>query len=170
MHQTEKSMICTILGRSVNELPYGMDEEYADCLALKTNLAYQIHNLYLDGVTNFLCTCEYGVPMWAAETVLMMRPYHQKMALHVIAPFEEQAARWSESVRDRYYSIHEQADTAKIMQCHFADESTSRRFTDQYLLEHSGIVLTDWDSLPSIDYARNKNLQVILLEQEFAYP
>ena len=57
MHQTEKSMICTILGRSVNELPYGMDEEYADCLALKTNLAYQIHNLYLDGVTNFLCTC-----------------------------------------------------------------------------------------------------------------
>ena len=56
--------------------------------------------------------------MWAAEIVCSLRLQHE-IRLHIITPYEEQAVNWCEEFRDRYFAVHEQANTVEIHSHHY---------------------------------------------------
>ena len=49
-----------------------------------------------------------SVDMYAAEIVLALKEKYPQITLECAIPYERQAAYWSESLRDRYFSIAEQ--------------------------------------------------------------
>jgi len=103
-----------------------------------------------------------GIPLWVAEVVLSLRKYNP-VRLNIAMPFENQSALWSDEWRERFYTVHEQADsiimlTSKFYKgCYFD--------CDRYMIDNSDMLL--WagpESTHISEYARNQNKAVIMLE------
>lgn len=163
MHLNKTTPACTILGKSIIQLPGGTDEHHPAYERLKQTLAEKVRSIYDGGVHDFLCNCEYGVPMWAAEIVLALRKECPEIRLHVTAPYEDQAALWNESARERYYSIHAAADTVEILMGSLqTDVERAYRFAEQEMLRRSTVVLAVGEPQGT---AENVGLTVLYLEK-----
>ena len=62
------------------------------------------------GITDFICNCEIKIPLWAAGKILFIKN-QQSIRLNVAVPYENQAMRWTDEWRERYYNIHAQSDS-----------------------------------------------------------
>lgn len=163
MPRYAKNSACTIIGRTVWDLPFGMDEESFDCILLKNNLAAVIGQLYINGFTEFLCNCEYGVPMWSAEIILLLKRFYPNIHLHIFSPYEEQAARWSADARNRYFTIHEKSDSAEILYFHRAESDILTqlyRQADEYMLSQSSAVIFDGIHSCAESVAAKSNMKI----------
>lgn len=132
---------CGISGRTVANLPFGADEENLDCKALKLKLSEQITEISSKGLTEFLCNCEFGVPMWAAEAVAGMKKFNGNLRLHLVIPHEEQAAKWHSDVRERYYSMHEKADEITFVSKFYYEHCYL--VGDKHIINNSQMLITD---------------------------
>jgi uncharacterized phage-like protein YoqJ len=83
--------------------------------------------------TDFYTNCEYGIALWAAEALLSLKEYNPCLRLHVVS-FEKQADKWTPDWRNRYFSIHERADSAIILK-------GGDNACNQYLIEHAGLIM-----------------------------
>ncbi len=105
-------MTCTILSNETEKNWQCRNEHEQPYVALKLFLMQKIRQLYADGYTDFYLNCEEGVPLWAGEIVCCLKEQEcTGMRLHVAIPYEEQCRDWTEELRDRYYRVHEQADS-----------------------------------------------------------
>lgn len=62
---------------------------------------------------SFYVNCEYGIPLWTAEIICVLKIYND-IHINIIVPYEEQCLNWSENLRNRYYNIHEMADSVSF--------------------------------------------------------
>ena len=157
-----KPIFCTISG--ADKCSFGLDEKHPDCISLKLRLLTKIADLYSEGVTDFVCNCEIGIPLWAAEMVLCSKSCHN-VKLNIVTPYETQAALWTDEWRERYYTIHEKADSVTILNKQFSD--TSYNDCNRYMIDNSDILL--WagsESSDIIDYSREQKKAVIYLASE----
>lgn len=127
---------CLIYGMPTEQLPFGYDEEDFRCMIMKLKIAEKIYDLVQEDVIVFICDCEYGIPLWSAEAVLKQRSYNPNIRLEIYMPYEEQAAKWAPEWRNRYFSVHEQADDVRI----YNDYELCRRelFNDADILIYVG--------------------------------
>jgi uncharacterized phage-like protein YoqJ len=105
---------CAIIGIDLLELSFGYDEEHPSCVRFKFYISKLISEMTANGYTDFYTNCEYGIPLWAAEAVLTLKQLNPRLRLHVVA-FEEQAGKWAPDWRNRYFSVHEQADSVTLL-------------------------------------------------------
>ena len=114
-------MICTIISdgseldmncRNEKEKPYP---------EIKGRLRETIWKLFCEGYTEFYVNCEYGIPLWTAEIITALKLYND-IDLNIVVPFEEQCRDWCEENRDRYYAIHEKADSVVFACREFEEE------------------------------------------------
>ena len=154
---------CTISGSMVQKLSYAQDELHPDCVALKLALTEEISGLCNSGVTNFFTNAEYGVPLWAAEVIVAMRGFRvTPPKIHIIVPYENQAVRWNEQIRERYYNIHESADTVTMLNSQYSDDCYDA--ADEFMIDNSVLLLTDGGNKYISDYAKKKNKQVAMVK------
>ncbi len=114
-------MICAIISDK-SELCSVCKNEYENPFALiKDNLTELIWEYHRKGATEFYINCEYGIPLWAGETICSMKK-HLDITLSIILPCEEQCRNWSEEQRDRYYAVNRQCDYASMVRCAEAEE------------------------------------------------
>ena len=98
---------CAFTGHRPKGLSY--PESAGRCAALKEKLrSLIIRMIEEEGVTHFISGMAQGVDMYAAEIVLELKKQDPQITLECAIPYERQAAYWSESLRDRYFSIAEQ--------------------------------------------------------------
>jgi uncharacterized phage-like protein YoqJ len=144
----------------VDELSFGQDELHHSCQNLKLAIGEQIITLHDKGVSDFLTTAEYGFPLFAAEAVLATRLLSpdNPPRLHVIMPHEGQAHRWSDSVRERFYDIHEAADSVTMLATQFTDECYIE--ADEFMMKRSIMLLTDGGNAELLKLARTKNKHI----------
>ena len=57
-----------------------------------------------------------GVDMYAAEIVLELKKQDPQITLECAIPYERQAVRWPEALRNRYFSIAERCDQETMLQ------------------------------------------------------
>ncbi|MCI1269565.1 MAG: DUF1273 domain-containing protein [Ruminococcus sp.] len=131
-----KPLFCTISG--INPCSFGLDEKNPDCITMKLAMVSKINELYLSGVTNFVCNCEMGIPLWAAEAALCVRTLHP-VRLHIAIPYENQVALWADEWRERYFNIHEQADSVTMLQKQFEEDCYIN--CDRLMIDHSDLLL-----------------------------
>ena len=128
---------CAFTGHRPKGLGY--PESDGRCTALKEKLQTLIVKLIEEGVTHFISGMAQGVDMYAAEIVLELKENHPQITLECAIPYERQAARWLEALRNRYFSIAERCDKETMLQTHYTRDCLMKR--NKYMVEHADMVL-----------------------------
>ena len=101
--QMRKDIRCAVVNNRV--MPGGLSEEE------KTELGRELWRLICEeGVNYFLTDMMPGTAMTAARMVLQFRTQFPYLALECIIPFERQAVKWNEKLREEYFDIIENCD------------------------------------------------------------
>ena len=129
---------CAFTGHRPKGLGYPESDER--CAALKEKLRSLIIRMIEEkGVTHFISGMAQGVDMYAAEIVLELKKQHPQITLECAIPYERQAVRWPEALRNRYFSIAEHCDKETMLQTHYTQDCLWKR--NQYMVDHADIVL-----------------------------
>lgn len=158
---------CCFTGHRPEKLPWGFDENNAGCRKLKALLFRQIEQLITAfGITHFISGMARGIDIYAAEIVLQLKKAHP-VTLECVIPCEEQAVRWPESERERYFSIAAQADRETMLQYHYTQDCYRKR--NRYMVDRSDHILAVWDGTSSgtartIQYACCKGRQILIID------
>ena len=142
----QKTKCCAFTGHRPEKLGYPESDER--CAALKERLRSLIVKLIEeDGVTHFISGMAQGVDMYAAEIVLELKKQYPQITLECAIPYERQAVRWLEALRNRYFSIAERCDQETMLQRQYTPDCLRKR--NQYMVDHADIVLAVWNGSPS---------------------
>ena len=134
----QKTKCCAFTGHRPEKLGYPESDER--CAALKERLRSLIVKLIEeDGVTHFISGMAQGVDMYAAEIVLELKKQYPQITLECAIPYERQAVRWPEALRNRYFSIAERCDQETMLQTHYTQDCLRNR--NRYMVEHADMVL-----------------------------
>ena len=159
---------CAFTGHRPQNLPFGFNEEDERCINLKKVLREQIINLIEnEGVTHFISGMAIGVDMYAAEIVLGLKASYPGITLESAIPCENQAAKWSEALRDRYFDIASKCDKETLIQTYYTPDCMDKR--NRYMVDHADVLIAVWDGSPSgtgktVRYAHQQGKSVTLID------
>lgn len=134
--------VCAIVG-SVNrkELEAYKDGKFSS--ALKSRLYSRLESLILEeNVGHFLCGMSAGPEMLASEAILELKKKYPRISLESVIPYEAQAARWNEELRDRYFNIAACCDRETMLQKHYSPDCLDRQ--DLYMIGKADIIISAW--------------------------
>ena len=139
---------CCFTGHRPEKLPWREDEGDPRCLELKARLA---------GGADFYC----------CEAALALRERRPGVTVEAVIPCEEQAARWRERDRERWFSLVERCDNETMLQHHYDRGCMLRR--NRYLVDHSAMLIAVYDgmlggTMYTISYAMKRGLDVVTLD------
>ena len=131
-------MICTILSPGDEFRTLCRNESEKPFVTIKAQVWETVWNLYCRGYDNFYVNCDYGTPMWAAEFILNLKAGNE-VKLHIMIPYEEQTTDWPEEIRDRYFAIHEKADSVTL--AHTQYDPFCYQDTNEKMINKSDLLL-----------------------------
>lgn len=158
---------CSFTGHRPQKLAWRYNETDERCVALKAALKNQITTLAEAGVTDFYSGGADGVDCWAALIVLELRKKAPTLKLHLILPHEGQADKWSNTAKERYRSILEQADSVEYVSREYYDGCMLDR--NHRLVEASSLLLAvyngEWrgGTAATVRYAQKLQKKVLIL-------
>lgn len=158
---------CSFTGHRPEKLPWRRDERDPRCLALKERLAAAVEDAYDKGMRHFLCGMARGADFYFCDAVLELRERRSGVTLEAVIPCEEQAARWSERERERWFSLVERCDGETMLQHHYDKGCMLRR--NRYLVDHSSMLIAVYDgmlggTMYTLSYAMKRGLETVILE------
>ena len=158
---------CSFTGHRPEKLPWRGDESYPRCLALKERLAAAVEDAYDKGMRHFMCGMARGADFYFCDAVLELRERRSGVTLEAVIPCEEQAARWSERERERWFSLVERCDGETMLQHHYDKGCMLRR--NRYLVDHSSMLIAVYDgmlggTMYTLSYAMKRGLETVILE------
>ena len=158
---------CSFTGHRPEKLPWRRDERDPRCLALKERLAAAVEDAYDKGMRHFLCGMARGADFYFCDAVLELRERRSGVTLEAVFPCEEQAARWSERERERWFSLVERCDGETMLQHHYDKGCMLRR--NRYLVDHSSMLIAVYDgmlggTMYTLSYAMKRGLETVILE------
>lgn len=162
------SKICCFTGHRPQNLPFRFHEADERCKKLKEALKTEIIRMITENsVTDFISGMAVGVDVYAAEIVLELKNQYPQVWLECAIPCEEQAIKWKEADRERYYHIIEQSDKETLLQKRYTSDCMQKR--NEYMVDKSDYVIAVWDGKPSgtgntVRYAKSKGKEVIVLD------
>lgn len=152
-------MTCTIISTGEELLTENKNEYEPPYPQIKAELQMLISGLYAQGYDTFYCSGEYGIPLWAAEIIILSEQSCAGLQLHIVMPYEEQAAHWSEELRDRWFRVHEKADSVTLASTRFHPDYYSE--TDRMMIEKSDLLVICGKETDLPDAARYAEMQGI---------
>lgn len=162
-----KKKTCCFTGHRPQSLPFGFNENDARCAALKKALREQI--IYLiekENVTHFISGMAIGIDMYAAEIVLSLKASYPGITLESAIPCENQAEKWTEEQRDRYFDIAAKCDKETLIQHHYTADCMHKR--NHYMVDQADFIIAVWDGRPSgtgktVQYAQRQGKPVTII-------
>ena len=130
---------CCLSGLTPIDLPFGFDEESLEAAALFNVLHQEIENQIQTGCFYFISGMNWGIELIGAEMVMKLRTKYPSVKLICVIPFEEQAAKWNEENRNRYFEVLEHADEMKLICMRYSEDSYDLR--DDYILQKSNRII-----------------------------
>ena len=158
---------CCFSGHRPSKLPWGENEDDPRCRALKVRLRDALDAAYEAGYRHFICGMAQGCDLYFCETVLALRERRPGVTVEAAIPCEEQAARWRERDRERWFSLVERCDNETMLQHHYDRGCMLRR--NRYLVDHSAMLIAVYDgmlggTMYTISYAMKRGLDVVTLD------
>lgn len=95
---------CAIIGCSPMCFPWGFDEEDEGCAVLKLILMNRITRLRSEGCMRFTVSMDCGVGLYATEIIYGLKGSDDALETICYVPYEEQTAKWTPELRDRYFN------------------------------------------------------------------
>lgn len=161
--------VCCFTGHRPQSLPFGFNEDDVRCKRLKELLKTEIVKMIGQGVTAFVSGMALGIDLFAAELVLELQKQYPEITLECAIPCENQAARWNEAARDRYFGIIERCDSETLLQTRYTPDCMQKR--NEYMVNKSDYIIAVWNGRPSgtgntVNYARQQGKAVIAINPE----
>lgn len=103
-----------------------------------------IEKLYNEGCTYFYTGCSDGFDLLGATNVLKFRESHPDVKLIAVVPFKGQAAKYSESDKQIYQMVLEDANETIYLAERFIENAQYLRRND-YMLDHASHVICYYD-------------------------
>jgi uncharacterized phage-like protein YoqJ len=157
---------CCFSGYRPNKLPWSYHETDERCLLLKKKLYDVITAAYHSGIWYYICGMAMGCDMYFSEAILKFRETHPDVTLEAALPCEDQAAKWNEAIRERYFRLLRQCDKETYV---------SRRYTpncmllrNKYMVDKSATLIAVYDgrfggTMHTVGYAEANGLDIIQL-------
>ncbi len=158
---------CSLICCNSKRLPFGLAEDSEGCKALKNAMAKTVTDLIeQQGVTHFITNMCRGAAIYGAEILLERRAVYPDIVLECIIPYENQAARWPEAQRERYFSIISQCDVETLFQRRYSGDCFQK--CRQYLIEQADYVIVVRGNAPDglekvAEYARSQGKRAVVL-------
>jgi uncharacterized phage-like protein YoqJ len=160
-------LTCCFTGHRPGKLPWGEEEKDPRCLALKVRLDRELERAYDQGKRHFICGMARGSDFYFCEAALALRERQAGVTVEAALPCEEQAARWKEGDRNRYFSLIERCDYETMVQHHYDRGCMQRR--NRYMVDRSSLVIAAYDGLlggtmQTLAYAMRSGLEVRIID------
>lgn len=161
----EKS--CCFIGNDLQDLFSGFIWKNSECEQLNHWMHTKIEDMITaHHVRHFISGVDLCIGILAAEIVLKMKSKYL-ITLECVIPYEEQAVRWPECSRNRYFSIIEHADKETMFQTHYTPDCISKR--NRYMIDSSDYILAvspdgPHNTMGDLYYARQKAIPVYFFE------
>ncbi len=174
----ENILSASFFGCSPNVFSLEKYEKSQESENIKKALCTQICELYKNGVQVFYTGCYIGMDMWAAEIVLELQKYEEYRDIKLICciPYEEQAAQWTFSLRERYYTILEKSNCNIFIKKRYTQDCILK--CSLFMIEHSHFLISLCDNKANycnsnfakyvVGYAMNLNKGVIIINPKTA--
>ena len=158
---------CCFTGHRPAKLPRGFDETDARCLHLKARIADALEAAYESGYRHFICGMALGCDLYFCEAALALRERRPGVTVEAVIPCEEQAARWRERDRERWFSLVERCDGETMVQRQYDRGCMLRR--NRYMVDHSALLIAVYDgmlggTMYTLSYAMKQGLEIVTLE------
>ncbi len=156
------------MGHRPYKFPWKYNETDSRCVALKSVLVEQIRLLAEAGVTDFFSGMAEVTDLFCSEIVLNQRIKNPALKLHCILPCEGQADKWSDSARERYYSILKQANSVDYVSRKYYDGCMLDR--NRRLVESASLLLAVYNGVPrsgtgaTVNFARKMGREIIVID------
>lgn len=165
-----EKLTCCFTGHRPKSLPFGYNEQDPQCVKLRFQIWDLMNKLIKENlVTHFISGMALGIDQMCAEMVIALRDKHPEITLECAIPCEEQAIKWTEPQRDRYFWIAERCDKETLVQHHYDNECMQKR--NKYMVDKSDIVIAVWNGKASgtsktVAYAQEQKKTVIIINPE----
>lgn len=158
---------CCFSGYRPEKLPWGQNENDERCLRLKEKLDDVISAVYISGIRHFICGMALGSDMYFCEAVALFKEDHDDITLEAALPCEDQAAKWSERQRNRYFRLIQLCDTETYVSRKYTPDCMMRR--NMYMVDHSSILIAVYDgrfggTMHTVGYAEASGLEIIQIK------
>ena len=159
---------CAFTGYRPHKFPWRDNEGDPRCVALKKTLAEQIKALTKAGVTEFFSGMAEGTDCYCSQIVLTLREKNPVLKLHCILPHEGQSDKWSDSAREQYYAILEQANSVEYVSRAYYDGCMIDR--NHRLVDSAGLLLAVYNGVrrsgtgATVNYARRMGREIIVID------
>lgn len=163
----DRQITCCFTGHRPEKLPWRDDEQDPRCVLLKERLAQAVGNAYDAGMRHFLCGMALGSDFYFCDAVLALRSRRAGVTLEACIPCEEQAARWQERDRQRYFALIERCDGETMVQRHYDRGCMLRR--NRYMVDRSSMLIAVYNgmlggTMYTMNYAMKRGLEIVTLD------
>ena len=162
--KTNANILC-FSGHRTEKLPKGRTEYNL----MIQSLIYEINKAISDGYDTFIFGACYGFDLICAEQILLRKQIVRhtdpaKIKLIAVVPFEEQASRWKEQDREKYFNILSRCDEVITLNKHYQIGCYHER--NRYMVDNSSRLICYYDGSSggtgyTVEYAENKLIHVI---------
>jgi uncharacterized phage-like protein YoqJ len=126
-----------------------------------------VKQAYLDGYSHFICGMALGTDIYFCEAVLTLQSQYPEITVEAAIPCEEQASRWRESERNRYFSLIAQCDYETMVQQHYDPGCMHRR--NRYMVDRSSRIISAFGgsfggTMYTLTYALKKGLEMVTMD------
>lgn len=158
---------CCFSGYRTNKLPWGSNEADEHCLLLKEKLYDVITAVYHSGIRHFVCGMALGCDTYFCEAVLRFRERHPEVTLEAALPCEDQAAKWNETDRARYFRLIQQCDRETYISRQYTPHCMLQR--NIYMVDKSAVLIAVYDgrfggTMHTVGYAESRGLEIIQIK------
>ena len=166
MIPVERAATACFTGYRPQKLPWGREEESADCLRLKAALYEQVLLAYGFGYRAFISGMAPGVDLYAAEAVLKLKQTHEDASLYCALPYPTFCARGPEGLRRRYERALLGAAGVKV--CAEEYHAGAMMARNAYMVNESSLLIAVYDGKPggtqnTVRYAKERGLDIWLV-------
>ena len=163
----ERETTCCFTGHRPDKLPWRDDEKDPRCVALKERLTAAVEEAYDKGMRHFICGMARGADFYFCEAALALRDRRSGVTVEAALPCEEQATRWKERDRNRYFRLVAQCDYETMVQHHYDKGCMLRR--DRYMVDRSAMIIAVYGgvlggTMYTLSYAMKKGLELKILD------
>jgi len=163
-----KSQTVCFTGHRSQKLPWRFNERDKRCKAMKKTLRSEIEKAIQRGYKTFLCGMALGFDMICAETVLDLKNEYDDIKIIGALPCRTQDKFWQNKYKKRYRKLLDKLDGIR---CIFDEYIGAECFLERnrYMVDNSSLLIALFDGVPggtksTIDYAREQNLEIVVIE------
>ncbi|WP_313343000.1 SLOG family protein [Sedimentibacter sp.] len=165
----KKNKTCCFIDYYSQDCFIELNHNNPDYIKLELKLKEILGSLVEDfSVNHFISGMKFGLEQISAEIILELKTKFSGVTLEGVIPYENYATDWTETQRDKYYSIMQNIDKEVMLQHNFSHDCMIKR--NLYMINKSKYIILYTNNTSKINainkYAKSIGKVVFIMDVE----